>query len=73
MCNSNEIEDEFHFLTKCSRYLDLRTTFLPSLALNPSYDNFISHMQCSNKIYNISNFLSHATNRRKKLYEVTVL
>ena len=41
LCNSGAVEDEFHFLLKCSVYINLRVEFLPRQAYtDPNYDKF---------------------------------
>ena len=48
--NSNEIDDEYHFIILCNVYNDLRVKYLPSyLYINPSVLKFVNFFNTCNK------------------------
>ena len=48
-CKLNEIEDEFHFLCNCTKYVELRENYLPHLIQNPTKFNVINVMSSLDK------------------------
>jgi hypothetical protein len=37
MCNNNDIEDEYHFILECSKYVEIRSKYIkPYYCINPS-------------------------------------
>ena len=65
--NSNDIEDEFHFIILCNVYNDLRVKYLPSyLYTNPSVHKFVNFFNTCNKnnILRMSKYIKEATERR---------
>ena len=37
MCNNNAIEDEYHFILECSKYVEIRRKYIkPYYCINPS-------------------------------------
>ena len=66
-CNiCNDIEDEFHFVICCCKYIDLRKRYLPkSLYINPSMCKFINYLNCNDmsKLRKLGLFLFHAFKR----------
>ena len=37
MCNNNDIEDEYHFILECSKYVKIRRKYIkPYYCINPS-------------------------------------
>jgi hypothetical protein len=37
MCNNNDIEDEYHFILECSKYVEIRRKYIkPYYCINPS-------------------------------------
>ena len=37
MCNNNNIEDEYHFISECSKYMEIRWKYIkPHYCINPS-------------------------------------
>ena len=48
-CNSNDIEDEFHFVLVCPDYINLRNAYIPKYYSNrPSVLKFIELVQTNN-------------------------
>ena len=50
MCNSGDVEDEFHFIIKCQAYLDIRNKYLQPILeglqyLQNEWDMFINIMK----------------------------
>ena len=65
LCNSNQIEDEFHFLCVCNVYSDLRETFFVKLMSMGFYGNYF-------KLCDIINFVEgnfHLAILLKKMFE----
>ena len=65
--NSNDIEDEYHFIILCNVYNDLRVKYLPSyLYTNPSVHKFVNFFNTCNKnnILRMSKYIKEATERR---------
>ena len=70
ICNSNEIEDEFHFVIMCPSYRELRKKFIKSYYYKkPSMLKFIELLQ--NKTFpvllNLCKFIQQAFNVRSSL------
>ena len=68
-CNTNSVEDEYHFLVICPMYNNLRLRFLPKdLFLEPNYQKFIRFMSSpvSDELISISNFVYRAFKLREK-------
>jgi hypothetical protein len=50
LCNLNDLEDEFHFVLKCTAYVDLRRLYIPRYYYtHTNVIKYISLMQSSNK------------------------
>ena len=68
MKNNNYcIEDEFHFLSICPIYTDLRKEMLPNwFCVNPSFDKFTSLLSTSNVTYlnNLASFIYFAMKKK---------
>jgi len=67
-CTSNGIEDEFHFVIKCSFYNDLRIRFIDKYCYTkPSVLKFIDLVSSKNKrqINNLGTFIYLRFQRRK--------
>jgi hypothetical protein len=65
-CKLNEVEDEFHFLCKCTKYSLLRKQYLPFLIERPSMFKVINLM-CSDNRYlllTLAKFVYHAMKQR---------
>ena len=65
--NSNDIEDEHHFIILCKVYNDLRVKYLPSyLYMNPSVHKFVTFFNTCNKniMLRMSKCIKEATERR---------
>ena len=45
LCNSGEIEDEYHFVLICPFYVDLRVTLPTHYTVNPNRNKFNSLMR----------------------------
>jgi len=70
VCNSGEIENEFHFMMDCAFYLDLRQKYLyPLLSMLKmnDWDGFVNIIRSDNEqvILNVANYISEAMKRRK--------
>jgi len=69
MC-SNEVEDEYHFVSKCPLYDDIRRQFLNRTIIytRPSMEKFISLLKSNNKniLVNFSKFIFVAMIRRNE-------
>ena len=63
LCNSNEIETEDHFLTKCQFYVNLKTKHLP-VHTNDSFK-----LLCEIEPETLGKYLLDAFSERKKAYE----
>ena len=64
LCNSNVIENEFHFLLVCPLYRELRKQYLkPYFCRWPTLNKFNSLMSNMNKksLLNVAKFIYHAT------------
>ena len=65
--NSNDIEDEYHFIILCNVYNDLRVKYQSSyLYTNPSVHKFVNFFNTCNKnnILRMSKYIKEATERR---------
>ena len=66
-CNTNLIENEYHFLLVCPLYNELRKKYIRELYfVHPSIDTFSALMTCKNQnvIQNLAMFIYHAFKRR---------
>ena len=69
LCNNGDIEDEFHFVLKCSKFQNLRRQFIKKYYYKkPSMFKFVSLLRTTNRkeIMNLGNFLLQAFEERKK-------
>ena len=69
-CDSQEVEDEFHFVLTCNRYTDLRKRFLQKYYYNrPNMHKFILLLQSSKRktLLNLCYYLREAFARRTSL------
>ena len=69
LCNNGDIEDEFHFVLKCSKFQNLRQQFIKKYYYKkPSMFKFVSLLRTTNRkeIMNLGNFLLQAFEERKK-------
>ena len=65
--NSNDIEDEYHFIILCNVYDDLRVQYLPYyLYMNPSVHKFVIFFNTckKNNMLRMSKYIKEATERR---------
>jgi hypothetical protein len=60
-----KVENEFHFLLECAMYADLREKFLQDRVNIPLCQ--VLKATNSNDIHNLSRYVFHAINRRKKI------
>ena len=67
LCLNGSVEDEFHFLVLCPSYDELRNKFVTSLVVNPSFYNFLAHINQKKYVYNISDFILQAMRLRASL------
>ena len=66
-CNSNDIEDEYHFIFMCPKYSDLRSRFIKRFYYrNPSMFKLVQLLSAKNRktLCNLSKFLTRALKRR---------
>ena len=55
LCELNDIEDEYHFVHRCSKYQTLRAVYIPSYySRNPSMFKFIKLLNCA-KVKTLNN------------------
>lgn len=69
-CNTNDIDDEFHFLFKCPCFNDLRTTFIPRYFLfRQSMFKFLQLLQSQNKtiLIKVCKYIKLAFARRNSI------
>ena len=74
VCNSKQIEDEFHFILICHVYNDLRFRYLPKkYYTNPTLIKLYRLLANRNEkiIHDVSQYLYHAYHRRKDI--ITIL
>ena len=45
ICNSDEVEDEYHFLFHCTYYQDERRLFMSQLTGYPNFNNLNNHVK----------------------------
>jgi hypothetical protein len=73
ICNSDEIEDEFHFMMACPEYRDLRIKYLYPILLNINneynyneWEMFIKILTCTDNgvMLNVANFIQKAMMKR---------
>ena len=72
LCNSGEIEDEYHFLLKCSKYDDLRSQFIKKYYFRrPSMEKVVQLLSVKNKSTSLKlgKFIQQAFKRRTSLQE----
>ena len=70
LCNNGDIEYEFHFVLKCTRFQNLRQQFIKKYYYKkPSMFKFVSVLKTNNKkeTINLGEFLLQAFEERKKL------
>ena len=74
MCNSGEVEDEYHFLFECRTYSSTRKGFLDKLGLIPNRqhlgDDFKAVFQ---RPYELGKFLKCLMNERKGYVNSSVI
>ena len=69
ICNTNMVEDEYHFVLICPLYNFLRIQYLPSdVFLDPNHYKFIKLMRSSDSIvlHKLCNFVYQAMKLREK-------
>lgn len=50
LCDLNDIEDEYHFILVCTKYIDLRKSYIPRYYyVNPSMFKFIDLLKSERK------------------------
>ena len=72
VCNSNDVEDEMHFILLCPAYADLRTVFLKQYYYrHPSVYKLVELFSCKNvkTLRKLGKYLLQATAKRKALIE----
>ena len=73
LCTKNDnfiLEDEYHFILCCPAFVDLRTTYLPELAVaQPSYNAFIELFKDDDATNqrNMAQYIFHASKLRGEL------
>ena len=70
LCNSSDIEDEFHFILKCPIYNDLRVNYIKNYYYRmPSVFKLVQLLSVNNVkiINNLGKYLYLASNRRCQL------
>ena len=65
-CNTGQIEDEYHFISICSSFSDIRLSYIPDMAQNPSYHSFTQLFQSKN-VVNLSKYIFAAFKKRKEI------
>ena len=63
VCDSNEIEDEFHFMFKCIHYVQLRQTYIKRYyRVKPSIFKLVQLLNTQNKseVFMLSKYISEA-------------
>ena len=66
-CNTNNVENEFHFCLICPFYTDLRVKFIPRyVCTTPSTNKFVKLLQSENEsfIRNLAKFIFYSTMKR---------
>ena len=74
MCNSDTIENEYHFLLRCDFYSELRTMYIPRKYLNNvCMQKFVMLMSCRNEkvIKSVATYLYHAFRKRSSFLSST--
>ena len=69
-CNSQDIEDEFHFVIKCPKYEHIRKNCIKSYYIRrPSMHKFVELMTSCNRtvIKNLSTYICQAFDLRNSL------
>jgi len=75
LCNTRDIEDEFHFVLKCSVYHELRTQYIPRYyQCRPSMVKFIGLLNSTNvgRLRNLSIYVTKALKQRQDRLTVQV-
>jgi hypothetical protein len=70
LCNSLDIEDEFHFVCKCPSFTDLRVKYLkPYFYRRPSMYKYLELISSSNKniLTNLAKYIKHAFVKRNTM------
>lgn len=70
LCNTNNVEDEFHFMFKCEVYSTLRKKYIKRLYSNrPSMFKLLQIFQCDNslELVNFSKYIHEALSLRNSL------
>ena len=73
VCNSNDIEDEYHFVIICPAYVTLRKRYIkPFYLLRPSVCKFVELLSSSIEldIINLSKFIYYAFSLRKQTLSI---
>ena len=66
-CKNDEVEDEYHFVARCSCFNEIRQKFIPIIVNNTNYDTFILLLQATEYVHDIANFIFHATRKRNDI------
>ena len=75
ICNSSDIEDDYHFVIVCHVYKDLRKKYIKQYYMNrPSVFKYTQLMQSSNKtlIINLAKYVYYAFSLRQSILNDTV-
>ena len=70
LCNSNQIENEYHFLLTCPFYRDLRKTYLKRYYYQwPTLNKFDNLMSITNRtiVINLAKYVYFASQQRKQI------
>ena len=69
ICNSMDVEDEFHFVMKCPAYSNLRDIYLPNVNVDKcSVDDFYSLLNSSrDEVLQLSKFIYYAFRLRDEI------
>ena len=60
MCSNNDIEDEYHFILECSKYVEIRRKYIkPDYCINPSAFKLTQLVSVQNikDLSNLGNYL----------------
>lgn len=72
-CNTNDIEDEYHFVCVCPCYINIRQTYLkPYYYRRPSVYKYLELLKTSNKkiLFKLANYMKNALYYRNSLTTV---
>ena len=72
VCNTTDIEDEYHFTLVCPAYSDFRETFIPRYYyIRPSVYKYISLLNSSSRrlLFALSKYIETSLAFRKELFD----